>query len=280
MEKHKMFGHTGRDRLLSKLYKRHGAGIFSPLEMHIAENLVDRILDAKKEFKNILVVSLTPTPIPALIAKVCPTATVTEALLADAVGQVSPLNVEEGQYDLVISSLCLHLLDDLPEHLLALGKALEPDGFLIANMLGGESFYEWKESARYIKDTNGITGPFVDIKDMGALMQTFKFALPVVDKDKLTVTYPKFADMYGDMRAHGVANLRPDRGTSLGQISRVQKMQKAYTKAFSLPDGKLPLTIEILTLSGWFPHESQQKPLAPGSAEINLDEALKKKLKS
>lgn len=274
----KMFNHTGRKRLLSKIWKRHQDGIFSPIEMHIAENLTDRILDNKKEFKNIAIVSLTPSPVENLVQKLCPNASVTTHTLSNVNGDMQSLSLEKGAYDLVISTLCLHLIDDLPEHLLSLGKGLIPDGLFIANMLGGDSFYEWKESAKFVKDTRGITGPFADIKDMGSLLQTFKFALPVVDKDKITVAYPSFSDMYSDMRAHGILNLRADRAQSLGHVTRLQKMQKAYIKAFQTENKALPLTIEILTLSGWFPHESQQKPLAPGSAEIGLDEALKKKL--
>lgn len=273
-----MFQTLGRNRAIQRIQKRHQDGVFSPLEEHIARELADRILDTKKPFSHIAIVSATATPLTQMVKNLCPDAQVGTHILSTSEGHITEPTLEEGCYDLILSTMYLHMIDDVPAHILKLGKALIPDGLFMANMIGEDTFYEWKEAAKKVNDKAGLTGPFADIKDMGSILQTFKFALPVVDKDTFVMTYPTFSDMYQDMRAHGVVNLHPQRGQSLGHVKRLQSLQYTYQELFQTQDGKLPLSVQVLTLSGWFPHVSQQQPLAPGSATIQLDEALKKKL--
>jgi hypothetical protein len=116
--------------------------------------------------------------------------------------------------------------------------------------------------------------PFADVQDLGALLQRAKFALPVVDADTVTATYPDALVLMRELRAMGAANALIARRRAPLRRATLQRALHHYQKRFGLPDGRVPATFEIITLTGWAPHESQQQPLRPGSAKMRLAEAL------
>ena len=117
--------------------------------------------------------------------------------------------------------------------------------------------------------------PFADLRDLGALLQRAGFALPVVDTDRLTVRYATPFDLMRDLRGMGATNALVERRRTPLKRATLLRMADIYAKRFSDPDGRLRASFDIVWLSGWAPHESQQQPLRPGSAKARLADALK-----
>jgi SAM-dependent methyltransferase len=182
-------------------------------------------------------------------------------------------------FDLVVSGLNLHLVNDLPGALVQIRRALKPDGLFLAAILGGRTLRELREA--FTVAESEITGgasprviPFADIRDCGALLQRAGFALPVTDADKVDASYATPFDLMRDVRNMGAANMLAAR--SRKPLSRAVLLRAAeiYAERFSLDNGRVTATFEIIHLTGWAPHESQPKPLAPGSAKTRLADAL------
>ncbi|KAB2910797.1 MAG: methyltransferase domain-containing protein [Hyphomicrobiaceae bacterium] len=181
--------------------------------------------------------------------------------------------------DLVVSGLSLHLVNDLPGALVQIRRALKPDGLMLAWVLGGATLWQLRGALLAAEEemeggASPRVAPFADVRDYGALLQRAKFALPVVDADTVTVTYADPLALMREIRAMGAANaLRARRRTPLRRATLMRAL-KIYADRFALPDGRVPATFEIITLTGWAPHESQQQPLQPGSARMRLADAL------
>lgn len=182
--------------------------------------------------------------------------------------------------DLVISALSLHLVNDLPGVLAQINRALKPDGLLMAALLGGETLKELRE-AWLIAETEMLGGasprvaPFADVRDLGGLLQRARFALPVADSDVVQVTYESPLALMREIKAMGASNALVERRRTPVTRGLLFRAAEIYQEKFALPDGRIPATFEIITLTGWVPHESQQKPLAPGSARVSLKDVLK-----
>jgi len=181
--------------------------------------------------------------------------------------------------NLAISPLTLQFLNDLPGALIQLKRALQPDGLFIAAFLGGDSLMELRDSLLCAEiDIRGGASPRVharvDIRDLGALLQRAGFALPVVDSDKITVTYRSAKHLMHDLRDLGLTNvLSQGAGTSLNRAT-VKRLEEIYQDRYGTADNRIRASFEIIYMTGWTPHESQQKPLKPGSAKQRLADAL------
>lgn len=185
----------------------------------------------------------------------------------------------DASLDLVVSALALQFVNDLPGTLIQIRRALKPDGLLLAAMIGGESLNELREAFAEAESEieGGISprvAPFADIRDLGTLLQRAGFALPVVDSDRLTVRYNSPIALMHDLRAMGATNIASERRRTPLKRATLQRMLEIYARRFADADGRLRATFEIVWLTGWAPHESQQKPLKPGSAAQRLADAL------
>ena len=185
----------------------------------------------------------------------------------------------DGSLDLVVSALALQFVNDLPGTLIQIRRALKPDGLLLAAMIGGDSLNELRESFAEAESEieGGISprvAPFADVRDLGGLLQRAGFALPVVDADRLTVRYGSPLELMHDLRAMGAGNILTERRRSPLKRATLHKMLEIYARRFADADGRLRATFEVVWLTGWAPHESQQKPLKPGSATTRLADAL------
>ena len=185
----------------------------------------------------------------------------------------------DGSLDLVASALSLQFVNDLPGALIQIRRALKPDGLLLAALIGGDSLRELRDAfaAAESEVEGGISprvAPFADVRDLGALLQRAGFALPVVDADRLTVRYPSAFALMRDLRHMGATNVLRERRRSSLKRATLERMAQIYAERFADADGRLRATFEIVWLSGWAPHESQQKPLRPGSATHRLADAL------
>ena len=185
----------------------------------------------------------------------------------------------DGSLDLVVSALALQFVNDLPGALAQIRRALKPDGLLLAALIGGASLAELRQA--FAQAESEIEGgasprvaPFADVRELGALMQRAGFALPVVDCDRLTVRYDTVFDLMRDLRRMGATNVLRERRRTPLRRATLARMAQVYAQRFADPDGRLRASFEIVWLSGWAPHESQQKPLKPGSAKQRLADAL------
>lgn len=181
--------------------------------------------------------------------------------------------------DCIISSLSLHWVNDLPGALVQMRRALRPDGLLLAAMLGGDTLSELRTCllASEALSSSGASprvSPFLDLRDAGALLQRAGFALPVVDSDRLTVRYPDPFALMRDLRSLGATNAMAERSRKPLARSVLLDACERYSDQFSDADGRIRATFQIIYLIGWAPHESQQKPLRPGSAQARLADAL------
>jgi SAM-dependent methyltransferase len=183
--------------------------------------------------------------------------------------------------DLVVSALALQFVNDLPGVFTQIRRALKPDGLFLAAMIGGETLTELRQSfaAAEAEIEGGVSprvAPFVDLRDLGALLQRAGFALPVTDVDRIVVRYDNAFALMQDLRRMGATNILNERRRAPSRRATFLKMAQIYAERFSDPDGRIRATFDVVWLSGWAPHESQQKPLKPGSAKMSLAEAVNK----
>ncbi|WP_113094312.1 methyltransferase domain-containing protein [Agrobacterium sp. fls2-241-TYG-188a] len=197
--------------------------------------------------------------------------------------EVAPLEdvpLPPASANLIVSPLSLHLTNDTPGTLIQIRRALKPDGLFLAAIPGSGTLQELRDvllttEAELTGGASPRVVPFADVRDVGALLQRAGFALPVTDTETYTVRYDSILPLMRDLRAMGMAN--PLTGRSRRPLNRRFLMRAAelYAERYSDADGRIRATFSIIYVSGWAPHESQQKPLKPGSAKHRLADALK-----
>jgi SAM-dependent methyltransferase len=185
----------------------------------------------------------------------------------------------DGSFDLVVSALSLQFVNDLPGTLVQIRRALKPDGLFVGALIGGETLTELRQSfaAAESEIEGGVSprvAPFADLRDLGALLQRAGFALPVTDVDRVTARYDSVFALMHDLRRMGAANALIDRRRMPLKRATLMRMAELYAERFADADGRVRATFEIVWLSGWVPHPSQQQPLRPGSAKTRLADAL------
>lgn len=189
------------------------------------------------------------------------------------------LPVRHQTIDLAISNLSLHWVNDLPGLLIQVRQALKPDGLFLAAMFGGETLHELRHCLMTAEDEicGGVrprVSPFPALRDAGALMQRAAFALPVVDSDRITVTYDNMFRLLTDLRGMGETNALIERPRHFSRRSVFVRAAEIYQSMYIDLDGRIPATFDIIYLHGWAPHGTQQQPLKPGSAAQRLADAL------
>jgi len=199
---------------------------------------------------------------------------------AGVVADEEALPFAPGSLDLVVSALALQFVNDLPGALIQIRRALKPDGLFLGALIGGESLTELRQAfaAAETEIEGGVSprvAPFVDLRDLGALLQRAGFALPVTDVDRVIVRYASPLDLMHDLRRMGAGNALAERRRAPLRRATLRRMMEIYAGRFAGADGRIAATFEIVWLSGWAPHESQQQPLAPGSAKARLADALR-----
>jgi SAM-dependent methyltransferase len=198
----------------------------------------------------------------------------------DSTGEALRLAPES--IDLALSALALHFANDLPGVLAQIRRALRPDGLFLAALLGGDTLVELKESftAAEVELEGGLSPrvlPFADLRDLGALLQRAGFALPVADVDRVVVRYDGAFALMLDLRRMGATNVLVERRRTPLRRATLLRMAQIYAERFSDSDGRIRATFDIIWLSGWAPHASQQQPLKPGSAKASLAEAVRRR---
>jgi NADH dehydrogenase [ubiquinone] 1 alpha subcomplex assembly factor 5 len=200
-------------------------------------------------------------------------------LAGAVVGEEEALPFAPGSFDLVVSTLGLHWTNDLPGALWQICRVLRPDGLMLAALFGGETLWELREALTLaeIEISSGAAprvSPFADLRETGALLQRAGFALPVVDGEVLTVTYPDAFALMRELRALGETNALRHRGRGFTRRAVLLRAAQIYRDRFGDAAGRIPASFQIITLTGWAPAASQPRPLRPGSAKTRLADAL------
>lgn len=278
------------DRRLSRARKarslRRGGEDF--LLTRAAADVVERLAPVQRSFAAVLDCSGGRATVAQALAAALPGAAITRLVpvpggaagpFAAVVGEEEALPFAAGAFDLVVSALELQGANDLPGALLQLRRALKPDGLFLGCLFGGQTLHELRAvfTAADIEATGGASprvAPFADLRDLGGLLQRAGFALPVTDTETLTVRYASLFGLMADLRAMGLTNTLVERTRRPTTRALMLRAADLYAERYADPDGRIRVTFEIIWLSGWTPHPSQQKPLAPGSAKMRLADAL------
>jgi SAM-dependent methyltransferase len=190
------------------------------------------------------------------------------------------LDLVPDSHDLVVSALALQFVNDLPGVLAQIRRALKPDGLLLAALIGGESLTELRQAFAVAESEleGGLSprvAPLADLRDVGGLLQRARFALPVVDLDRVVVRYDSAFALMRDLRRMGATNVLIQRRRTPLARATLARVAQVYAENFSDPDGRVRATFDIVWIAGWKPHPSQQQPLKPGSAKARLEDAIK-----
>ncbi|MEO6015126.1 MAG: SAM-dependent methyltransferase [Devosia sp.] len=184
-------------------------------------------------------------------------------------------------YDLIVSIFDLDVVDDVPGFLARARAHLRGDGLFLAAAIGGDSFTELREA--FLTADADVSGgaflrvaPFIPLSEAAGLLQRAGLALPVSDVETHTVRYQTPLSLMRELKMLGASNPLADRPHKMATMKLIRAASTAYENLASDLDGRVRATLEIVWMSGWAPHDSQQKPLKPGSAQISLASVLGK----
>ncbi len=266
-----------RDRV-AHAFKNH-----SFLIEEVGDRLFDRLTDVSRTFSNILNIGARDGAIEEKIKLTQKYESLISTDLSESFSKTwknsgvicdeELLPFKYHSFDLILSNLNLHWVNDLPGVLIQINRALKPDGAFFATMFGGETLFESEINIE--NGTSPHISPFADIKDMGGLLQRAGFALPVTDMDTITVDYPNVFKLMDDLRSMGESNNILKRNKKNLRRETLLEAAKIYQNKFGNDEGRIPATFQIIFLTGWHPHTSQPQPLKPGSAKMSLADALK-----
>jgi SAM-dependent methyltransferase len=253
----------------------------------VADDLTERLATLTRRFE-VAVDLAAPTPlIRATLAASGKVGTLISAasLAADPIDPPDIVCDEEAlpfaheSIDLIVSTLALQFVNDLPGALIQIRRTLRPDGLFLGALAGGETLKELRDAFTRAEDEvrGGVSprvAPFADVRDMGGLLQRAGFTLPVTDVDTITVRYSSVMTLLTDLRAMGATNILTDRSRTPLSPRLIARMAELYHELHADPDGKVRATFQIISVSGWAPAATQPKPLRPGSARTRLADAL------
>jgi len=246
------------------------------LSHSIATELAERLEPITREFNHACLIAVDPEPIAAAIRASGKVKNL--EILEPTVSEV--LTLKSTSFDAIFDILDLHLVNDVPGTLIQLRRALVPDGLFMACLFTGQTLIElrqsWLEAEELV--TGGVSprvAPMIDVREMGSLLQRADLALPVVDLDRTIVRYPNAIALIHEISSLGLSN--PMTGRSRKPVTRnlLAEAISIYKQKYSDEDERIRATIEVAWATAWAPHESQQKPLKPGSAKFRLADALK-----
>ena len=264
---------------------------------HQADLLMERLDDFTRSFHYILEIGCRGGYLSKMLRRKYPQQRLTlidsaNTMLQSALTLLSPDDFLRGKvvsdetipfqphyFDLVISNLYLHWVNDLPGYLAQIRRCLQPDGLFLGCLFGGETLRELRQvlMEAELELTNGVSprvSPFAGLQDMAALMQRAGFALPVIDHEIVTVTYSNMRELLKDIQGMGESNTLKERQRKVPPRLLFAKAAQLYQERYKTSDNKITASFEIIYLCGWAPHPSQQQALKRGSAKVRLADAL------
>ena len=250
------------------------------LHQRAAEDAVESLEAILRDFPAAVDASALPGPFAQALARSDAAGRVrsVRAVAPAADPGASPLDVEPGSQDLIVSLLTLHWANDLPGALTQIRRALKPEGLFLGALFGAGTLKELRgvltEAELEVRGgAQARVSPFADGYDGAGLLQRAGFALPVSDVDRITVRYPDMFALVRDLRAMGETSALAGSVRPLNRHIAARAAQ-LYAQRHAQADGRIPATFEIIRLTGWAPHESQPRPLPRGSAKVRLADAL------
>ncbi len=261
-----------------KLYlaRQSKANATHDLQNMVAAELGDRLSMILKHFPKALVIAQNPQ----VAAETLRLVGGFEILDVMAPNDGDEVKLPDSDYDAIFSLLDLHCVNDVPGHLAQLARGLKPDGLLLVACFAGDTLFELRESwlQSEIEITGGVSprvAPMIGVRELGGLMQRAGLALPVADLDRTIVRYADAFTLMGEVKSFGYSNPLQGRSAKLVSKKFISKVAEHYQSHFSDEDGRVRATLEIAWAMAWKPHESQPKPLKPGSASHRLADILK-----
>ena len=257
------------------------------LKREIAERLVERLGDVRKDFASALDLGCHGDEIATALA-----GRVASLVRADLghgfaaraggpaiVADEEALPFARASFDLVLSAMSLHWVNDLPGALIQIARVLRPDGLFLGAMLGGATLWQLRQAlaAAESEVEGGLSprvSPFADLRDAAGLLQRAGFAMPVADNETIEVEYESALALMRDLGAMGESNAVAERRRGLGRRGTLMRAAEIYGERFAAKSGRISASFEVLYLHGWAPHASQPKALKPGSAARRLADAL------
>jgi SAM-dependent methyltransferase len=254
-----------RNRHRARRRPDHAAALF--LHHAAASDVQERLIEVNRSFTQPAVV----TAFGEIWQSVLPEAQIIQ--------DDETLALVPGAHDLVIHAMAMHWANDPLGQMVQCRHALAPDGLFLGLMLGGRTLHQLRQSLAEaeISIMGGISPrvlPMAEIRDLGGLLQRAGFALPVADSYQQTALYPSVLQLFADLRAMGEVNAMAERLRYPTRKAVFAEAARLYSEHHAQTDGRIPATFEIICLTGWAPHESQQTPLQPGSAKTRLADAL------
>jgi len=263
------------------------------LVAEVAARLVDRLDDISRPFADVAVMGSHTGQVGTLLqirpgierlvqsdfSETMAAGAATTTGLPTLVADEEALPWADESLDLLISNLVLHGVNDLPGSLIQANRCLKPDGVFLASMFGGTTLQELREVllAAEIETAGGASprvSPMADVRDLGNLLQRAGFALPVADAEIITVRYETPFKLFDDLRGMAESNALNTGSKTFLRRDTLARAAELYMDRYVGDDGRIPATFEIVTLTAWAPHESQPKPLRPGSATTSLADVL------
>lgn len=256
---------------------------------NIAQHLLERLDDIRRPFGTVLDLGCHHGILGRMLLEKRPSCTLISCDPSPAMLELAPgtrvvadeeyLPFQPDSFDLIISNLSLHWVNDLPGTLLQIRNCLKPDGFFLGSVVGGDSLCElrrclFEAEIELHGGTCSRVSPFITLRDAAGLLQRAGFAIPVADIDTMTLLYPGLFQLCDDIRGCGHSNAVIERSRLPTSRSLIVSAAKRYQELHAEADGRLPVTCQIVYLSGWKAHRSQQQPLPPGSAAGRLAQAL------
>lgn len=279
------------DRALLRRRRRRAAASFADhdfLFREIAARLRERLGEVRRSFSSVLEMGsrLPVIEDPGGIDRLVRTrfggddgSSGATAPAATLVADEEALPFAAGSFDLVVSNLALHWVNDLPGCLIQVRRALRPDGLFLGAMLGGETLKELRaalmQGEMQVEDgASPRVSPFADIRDIGGLLQRAGFALPTVDMDEITVSYGDMFQLMRELRGMGETNVALARRRTPLRRETLMAAARYYGENFASEDGRITATFQVLNITAWAPHPDQPQPLKPGSATTRLADVL------
>lgn len=248
----------------------------------VVDDLAERLAAVSRSFRQALILAPDAREVPAHGESANGPFTFERLSTLGGELDAEALTLPRAGYDLIVSLFDLQIVDDVPGFLSRIRAHLAADGLFLAAALGGDSLTELRR-AFLTADSERSSGayarvaPFIPLSDVGGLLQRVGFALPVSDVEVHTIRYASPLSLMRELKALGASNPLADRPAQMMTASRLAAASAAYEAMAADPDGRIRATLEIVWMSGWAPHESQQKPLKPGSAEVSLTQVLGRK---
>ena len=267
-----------RTLLWARQNRARRLGPASFLLERVAEDMADRLAAVLRVFSDAADLWTPGEVVSNLLCDRC--RSVTRIGPQDSQTETLPFPAES--LDLVVSALAFQFVNDLPGVLAQIRRALRPDGLLLAAMIGGDTLIELRQAfaAAETELESGVSprvAPFADLRDLGALLQRSGLALPVTDVDRIVARYDSAFALMADLRRMGATNVLIERRRTPTRRSTMLRMAQIYAERFADADGRIRATFDVVWMSAWAPHESQQKPLRPGSAKTSLAEAVRRR---